>query len=265
MKHYKLIWPVIQSATFIVGALVLLLAGVFWSLKVQERPGGLGAPLETEINTPTKPLKVPAVKPPGSSQLHLPVPVNLPSGNPLRKIPALKRAMANCDAESAKNLDELFFLVTPVEPATFEVATALLPPAGHDYGSFFLVPSPALFVGLENGSLELSTRRYEFSIIDMQTKQTQTWSSASGPSKFTYVNAADVAKFQIGFSFGDKGPTWSSGFDRQKGNCYWVNLRFPGQPYSPSYGSANLGVSKSFPAPASTIRCANRVCEPILQ
>lgn len=264
MKNYKLTWPAIQSATFVVGALVLLLVGVVWSLKVQERQGGLGVQVETEISTPKSPLKAPVVMPPAGSQLHMPVPVNLPSGNTLTKIAALKRAMANCDAEAAKKRDELFFLVTPVEPATFEVATALLPPAGHNYGSFFLVPSPALF-GLENGSLELSTRRYEFSIIDMGTKEIQTWSPANGPSRFTYANAADVLKFQIGFDFGDKGPTWSSGFDRQKGNCYWVNLRFPGQPYSPSYGSVNLAVSKRFPTPANTIRCVNRVCESIHQ
>lgn len=272
--NYRLTWPATQNPIFIVAALVLLivfaasmllLVGVVWSSKVYQSQGGLGGRVETAVDAPVSELKLPVVRPPAHRQRNLPIPVILPSGAASTKIGALKQALADCDADAAKKPDDLFFLITPVVPANFEAATSLWPPSADNFGAFFLIPSQALLIGLENGFLELSTRPYEFSTVDTRNRRIQTWSPANGPSKFAQANAADVREFQIGFDLGGKGLTWTGGFDRQKGNCYWVNLRLPGQPYSPSYGTVNLAASKSFPKPADTIHCANRVCEPIDQ
>jgi hypothetical protein len=175
-------------------------------------------------------------------------------------IPTIKQAMADCDVEAAKSPNGLYFFVTPVMPATVETATSLVPPAGDNYGSFSLVPSQAMLGGIEDGSLTVKKSPYEFSIVDLQTKQIKKWDSAKGASRFTYPNTDGFSKFQIAFDFGDKNVKWTSEFDRQKGNCYWVNVRLQIQPSLPPYGRRNY-LSKSFPATDRTLRCANRVCE----
>ena len=192
-----------------------------------------------------------------------PVPLNIPPGQPQWTVAALKRAMARCDAEAVKNPNDLYFLVTPIEPATLEAAASILPPPGDKFDSFFLVPTPSLFGGLQDGSVELSSRRYGFSVLDIKTANTIKWNAAYGASRFADQKAAEISKFRIGFTFDTNTLTWTNEYDRQKGTCYWVNLRFIGQPYLPRSGWANLGVPKSFPSAAASIRCTNHVCERI--
>lgn len=104
-------------------ALGLGVIGFLWSEKVyRDGQSGLQAPLNTESSTSTT---------------ALPEPVVAPTAQPGLDSLTIKRAMANCDAEAAKNPDGLYFLLTPVMPANFESATLLLPP-GENYESFFL-------------------------------------------------------------------------------------------------------------------------------
>ena len=75
--------------------------------------------------------------------------------------------------------------------------------------------------------------------------------------------AVEFSKFKIGFTFDANALTWTNEYDRRKGTCYWVNLRFTGQPYLPHSGWTSFGVPKSFPSPAANMRCTNHVCERI--
>jgi hypothetical protein len=148
-----------------------------------------------------------------------------PIALPERDILSIKQAMTNCDEEAAQNPDGMYFLVIPVIPANFESATLLIPP-GEAYGSFSLIPSQALLSGLENRSLNLSERQYEFSVLDTETAQIQKWLATKGPSKFTQPNAIALSKFQMGFDFGAES-VGTNQFNRQKEICYWANVNPP--------------------------------------
>ena len=187
-----------------------------------------------------------------------------PIALPGRDILSIKQAMTNCDEEAAHNPDGMYFLVVPVVPANIESATLLILP-GEPFGSFSLIPSQALLSGLEDRSLNLSERQYEFSVVDTESAQIQKWTPASGASKFTQSDAIALSKFQMSFDFGNEKVIQTNQFDRQKGICYWANVFFPGNPYAPRSGRTNFAVSKSFPASAGTLNCANRVCEPDAQ
>ena len=197
---------------FCSAVLVLGLVGFRWSWTA-DRDGQrtVQAPLQPEISASISTLPASVVTPPAHAQ---------------PEAQTVKQTMADCDAEAAKDSDGLYFLVIPLVPATIEAASLLMP-AGETYELFFLVPSKAAVGGLEDGSLTLSSRQYEFSIIDLTTGKTQKWSSANGLSKFTQPNAAAVSKFRVGFDFADKSTQWSNEYQRQKGICYWVNIRFP--------------------------------------
>ena len=153
-----------------------------------------------------------------------------------------------------------YFLLTPVLPVNFESATLLLPP-GTPHKSFFLIESRLVLSGLEDGSLELSSRPYEFSLRNSQTGQIQNWRSANGPAQFKLPNAASLSRFQMGLGFGNAGVEWTGEYERSSGACYWVNSFLPAQLYSSFPGRSLSTMSKSFPSPAQTLRCANRACE----
>jgi hypothetical protein len=172
----------------------------------------------------------------------------------------VQQAMTRCDAEAAQDPTSQYFLLTPVLPVNFESATLLLPP-GEPHKSFFLIPSQLVLSGLEDGSLELSSRPYEFSLRNSETGQIQSWRSANGPAQFKLTNAAWLSGFQIGLGFGDAGVAWTGEYGRSTGACYWVNSFLPARLHSPVPGRPIATTSKSFPSPAQTLRCANRACE----
>lgn len=172
----------------------------------------------------------------------------------------IQQAMARCDAEAAQDPNSQYFLLTPVLPMNFESATLLLPP-GEPHKSFFLIPSQLVLGGLEDGSLELSSRPYAFSLRNSQTGEIQNWRPANGPAQFKLPNAASLSRFQIGLGFADAGVEWTGEYDRPTGACYWVNSFLPARLYSPFPGRSYSTMSKSFPSPAQTLRCANRACE----
>jgi hypothetical protein len=166
-----------------------------------------------------------------------------------RDIPSIKQAMASCDAEAADNPNGLYFLVTPVAPDTFEGATSLLP-SGANIGSLSFMLSQDLLNGLERGDLAVSARPYDFSIIDMVTAQTIKW-SARGPSKFKQEYAPEVSQFQLGFNLGTNSLMSTPPFNRQKGNCYWVNVRFPALPLRTQGNWATVDMPNFFSLPYS--------------
>jgi hypothetical protein len=180
-----------------------------------------------------------------------PAPTTSMSALPQRDISSIKKAMASCDAEATNNPDGLYFLVTPVVPATFEGATSLLP-SGTTFGSLVLLISQDLLSGLELGVLAASASPYDFSIMDLEAAQTVKW-SASGPSKFKRENSPEVSKFQLAFDFGGNTLTWTPPFDRQKGNCYWVNVRLPGLPLRARSTWETLIMPSSFSLPFLTV------------
>jgi hypothetical protein len=180
------------------------------------------------------------------------------AGGPANSI--IQQAMTRCDAEAAQDPNSQYFLLTPVLPINFESATLLLPP-GVPHKSFFLIESQLVLGGLEDGSLELSSRPYEFSLRNSQTGQLHNWRSANGPAQFKLRDAASLSRFQIGLGFGEAGVEWTGEYERSAGSCYWVNAFLPARLYSPIPGRSLSTMSKSFPSPAQTMRCANRACE----
>lgn len=139
-------------------------------------------------------------------------------------IQAVRQAMAQCDAEAAKDPDALYFLVIPVTPVN--EAALLVSPAGENYQTFFLVTSNTALDGLQSGTWRIDSTQYNFSMTDSATGKVQTWSPTSGLSRFTERDAAGISKFRLGFVTGDKELRWSNEYPRIKGNCYWVNVRF---------------------------------------
>ena len=193
-----------------------------------------------------------------SPDLLEPLAVSVSTGG--RADPIIQQAMARCDADAALDPNSQYFLLTPVLPVNFESATLLLPP-GTPHKSFFLIESRLVLSGLEDGSLELSSRPYEFSLRNSQTGQIQNWRSANGPAQFKLPNAASLSRFQMGLGFGGAGVEWTGEYERSTGSCYWVNSFLPTQLYSSFPGRPYSTTGKSFPSPAQTLRCANRACE----
>src|SRR6185436_14654557 len=113
--------------------------------------------------------------------------------------------------------------------------------------SFFLIESRQVLSGLEDGSLELSSRPYEFSLRDSQTGQIQNWRAANGPAQFKLPRAASLSRFQIGLGFGNGGGEWTGDYERSIGACYWVNIFLPAQLYLPFPGRSLSTTAKSFP------------------
>jgi hypothetical protein len=153
------------------------------------------------------------------------VPTSPPATIPQLDLGSIKRLMATCDEEAAKDPDGLHFLVIPLVPATFEAATFLLP-AGENYAGFVLISSADAINGLESGALAPSGRSYGFLVRDARTKQEKQLGSAAGPFRFTEPNRPALLNFQIGLSLPSMVVQWSTEYPRTKGSCYWVNVRF---------------------------------------
>jgi hypothetical protein len=233
-----------KTLTFLIVGAVLFLAvglgaiGFTWSKRnYRDDQSSLGAPLNREAETKA----ADSTARPITSMVALSQP----------DIPSIKQAMASCDADAAKHPDGLYFLVIPVAPATFEGVTSLMP-QGTNFGSLSLIVSKDLLNGLESEVFTLSARPYGFSIIDTETAKTVNW-NASGPSKFSQEPAPEVSKFQLGFDLGGNSLTWTPPYDRQKGNCYWVNVRLPGLPLRTHGSWMTIDMPRSFSLPFATL------------
>jgi hypothetical protein len=235
---------IISSCAVLLGAVGLSLIGFLASEKLQQDNGSQFHQSPDAVSgepapDPLEPLVVPTST----------------TGQPHESI---QQAIARCEADAAKDSESFHFLLTPVFPLNFESATLLMPPGDHQ-GPFYLIQSQLVLSGLQDRSIEVSSRPYEVSLIDSQTGRIQKWDSTIGSAQFKLPNA--VLNFRIGLQFEDDALTWSEEYHREPGSCYRVNVFLARQVYSPPPGQLNFAVLKSFPSAADTLRCANHVCE----
>ena len=136
----------------------------------------------------------------------------------------LENAMKQCDGEAAKLPDALHFLVTPLvdeprdEPGWRRASL-------NDIGNAILINSENTLAGLRRKALRISSEEYAFSLRDEASKQVLTWKAAVGVRKFVATDAKGIGQFKIQFQSLDavRGINWGTTFNRQPGNCYWVN------------------------------------------
>ena len=227
-------------------ALSLVLIGFLSSDKPQRHNGSQFQPSPEDL--PSKAAPVPLE----------PIWVPIPTTD--QRHETIQQALARCDTEAAENSGSLYFQLTPVSPLNFESATLLFPP-GDRRGSFYLMQSELVLSGLQDISLEVSSRPYKVSVLDSRTGQVHKWETITGSAQFTLPNAAELGKFRIGLQFENDEVTWTGAYGHDPGSCYRVNIFLPRQFYSPLGSQFEPTVLKSFPSPAETLRCANHVCE----
>lgn len=136
----------------------------------------------------------------------------------------LSAAMAECDAEAAKEASTLEFLVIPLKSAPGN-AGQWRRKSLNDIGNAILLTADDTLDGLKRGTLSLSAEQYLFSIRDEATGIIYKWSPSTGVKKFLTADADSIAQFKVQFQLGDKtsDANWGAAFVRRKGNCYWVN------------------------------------------
>lgn len=151
--------------------------------------------------------------------------VQVPAATGVLDLPAIQKAMADCDDEAAKRPDALYFLILPVLSPIKNYQPWVAASVGEIGSSVILLPSKAALDGLREGSLTLYRGQYTFSIIDAASEATQSWGPTAGVARFAKLDAAQVAGFRVRFGFADfVGDTPSNfRFPRQKGVCYWVS------------------------------------------
>jgi hypothetical protein len=140
-------------------------------------------------------------------------------------IPAITKAMSDCDAAAAKDPDSLYFLVLPMRPAD---------PNDRSWGgralqtvgsSYFLLSAKDALDGLRENRLTLRPERYTFSALDTESGQTYSWTSATGMSRLSRRESSAVQTLKVGFDFSEAqaGAQWSAEFKRERGICYWLS------------------------------------------
>ena len=136
----------------------------------------------------------------------------------------LEAAMKLCDEQAANDQKGLHFLVIPMvdeprdEPGWRRISI-------NDIGNAILVNSEDMLAGLRRKALRLSTDEYVFSARNEATKDVLTWKPSSGVRKFVINDASAISQFRVQFQSNDasRAINWGAIFERQAGNCYWVN------------------------------------------
>lgn len=136
----------------------------------------------------------------------------------------LDTAMKQCDEQAAKDPKGLHYLVIPLtdeprdEPGWRRVSI-------NDIGNAILLGSDDMLAGLRRKALRLSTDEYVFSARNETTKDVLTWKPSTGVRKFVVNDASAIKQFRVQFQSNDasRAINWGATFDRQEGNCYWVN------------------------------------------
>jgi hypothetical protein len=142
----------------------------------------------------------------------------------------IERAIAQCEAEAARNADTLYFLVIPVV-ASDGNQQAWLPKSNGAVGNLLLLGSQDTLDGLRDGSLRLVRRPFNFSILESSTPRVYKWKPALGVHKFAIRDASAVAAFKPGFEIPAGGETrWAEGgaITREAGTCYWTGALMRG-------------------------------------
>jgi hypothetical protein len=136
----------------------------------------------------------------------------------------LEAAMKQCDEQATKDPKGLHFLVIPLideprdEPGWRRISI-------NDIGNAILINSEDMLAGLRRKALRVGTDDYVFSARNETTKDILTWKPSSGVRKFVINDASGIGQFRVQFQSGDasRAINWGSTFERQEGNCYWVN------------------------------------------
>ena len=140
------------------------------------------------------------------------------------------RAIAQCEAEAARSVDTLYFLVIPVVAPDGD-QQAWLAKSNGTVGDSVLLGSQDTLDGLRAGSLRLARRPFNFSILEPSTSRVYKWKPALGVHKFAIRDAKAVATFKPGFEIPAGGDTqWAAGgaITREAGTCYWTGALMRG-------------------------------------
>jgi hypothetical protein len=140
-------------------------------------------------------------------------------------IPAITKAMSDCDAAAASDPDSLYFLVLPMrpaDPADRSWSALALQTVGSSY---LLLSAKDALDGLRNNRLMLRPDRYTFSALDTESGQTYSWTSATGMSRLSRRESGATKSLKVGFDFSEQqaGAQWSAEFKRERGICYWLS------------------------------------------
>jgi hypothetical protein len=136
----------------------------------------------------------------------------------------LEAAMKQCDEQAAADQKGLHFLVIPMvdeprdEPGWRRISI-------NDIGNAILINSEDMLAGLRRKALRISTDEYVFSARNEATKDVLTWKPSTGVRKFVVNDASAIGQFRVQFQSNDasRAINWGAIFERQAGNCYWVN------------------------------------------
>lgn len=136
----------------------------------------------------------------------------------------LETAMKQCDEQAAKDPKSLHYLVIPLvdeprdEPGWRRISI-------NDIGNAILINGEDMLAGLRRKALRISTDEYVFSARNEATKDVLAWKPSTGVRKFVVNDASAIKQFRVQFQSNDvsRAINWGSTFDRQEGNCYWVN------------------------------------------
>jgi hypothetical protein len=140
-------------------------------------------------------------------------------------IPAITKAMSDCDAAAASDPDSLYFLVLPMrpaDPADRSWSALALQTVGSSY---LLLSAKDALDGLRDNRLTLRPDRYTFSALDSESGQTYSWTSATGMSRLSRRESGATKSLKLGFDFSEQqaGAQWSAEFKRERGICYWLS------------------------------------------
>ena len=161
---------------------------------------------------------------PGTEQSGTPAATNVRPAAPA-DIPAITKAMSDCDAAAASDPDSLYFLVLPMrsaDPADRSWSALALQTVGSSY---LLLSAKDALDGLRNNRLTLRPDRYTFSALDTEGGQTYSWTSATGMSRLSRRESGATKTLKVGFDFSEQqaGAQWSAEFKRERGICYWLS------------------------------------------
>ena len=141
------------------------------------------------------------------------------------------RAIAQCEAEAARSVDTLYFLVIPVLAVDGDQRAWLAKSNGTVGASVLLLGSQDTLDGLRAGSLRLVRRPFNFAILEPSATRVYQWKPALGVHKFAIRDAKAVATFKPGFEIPAGGDTqWAAGgaITREAGTCYWTGALMRG-------------------------------------
>jgi hypothetical protein len=156
---------------------------------------------------------------------------------PMRDVGWIATAMAECDAEAARNPGGLYFLVIPVTTADPGDRSFSERAVGSIGRSVHLLRSADALDGLRQGALTIYPRPFVFSFADPSTGRTWNFRPSTGMAKFVTPDVA-LQSFRPGLSLAEAGPQpppqpvpqptsqpiWADGipFPRDRGVCYWT-------------------------------------------